>query len=83
MTMGSIPIHFGNTRSVLNEEHEDQTRDVNSLVKVLNMRYGSVERSEMYRAQLKYIIKKESDVRFRTIYKETRLQISFFWMPLH
>ena len=59
MTMGSIPIHFGNARSVLNEEHEDQMRDVHSLVKVLNMRYGSVERSEMYRAQLKNITKKE------------------------
>ena len=36
-------------------------RDFNSLVKVLNMRYGSVERSEMYRAQLKNITKKENE----------------------
>ena len=51
----------GNARSVLSELNEDQMRDFNSLVKVLNMRYGSVERSEMYRAQLKNITKKESE----------------------
>ena len=33
-----------NARSVLSELNEDQMRDFNSLVKVLNVRYGSVER---------------------------------------
>lgn len=43
----------GGARALLSELNGDQRRDFNSLVKILNRRYGSVERSEMYRAQLK------------------------------
>lgn len=43
----------GNARAVLGELSEIQIRDFDSLVKVLSMRYGSVERSEMFRAKLK------------------------------
>ena len=50
-----------NARSVSSKLNEDQMRNFNSLVKVLNLRYQSVERSEMYRAQLKNITKKECE----------------------
>lgn len=43
----------GNARALLSELNENQRRDFNSLVKTLNRRYGSVERSEMFRARLK------------------------------
>lgn len=43
----------GGARALLNELNETQRRDFHSLAKILNRRYGSVERSEMFRAQLK------------------------------
>lgn len=42
----------GGARALLNELNRDQRRDYDSLVKVLNNRYGSAERSELYRAKL-------------------------------
>lgn len=42
----------GGARALLNELNKDQRRDYDSLVKVLNNRYGSAERSELYRAKL-------------------------------
>jgi hypothetical protein len=41
----------GGARALLNELDRGQRRDYDSLVKVLNNRYGSAERSELYRAQ--------------------------------
>lgn len=43
----------GGARALLSKLNGDQRRDFNSLVKILNKRYCSIERSEMYRAQLK------------------------------
>ena len=42
----------GGTRALLNELDRNQIREYDSLVKVLNNRYGSAERSELYRANL-------------------------------
>jgi hypothetical protein len=42
----------GGARALLNELDRDQRRDYDSLVKVLNNRYGSAEKSELYRAKL-------------------------------
>ena len=42
----------GGARALLNELDRDQRRDYDSLVRVLNNRYGSAERSELYRAKL-------------------------------
>jgi hypothetical protein len=42
----------GGARTLLNELDRDQRRDYDSLVMVLNTKYGSAERSELYRAKL-------------------------------
>ncbi|XP_069125562.1 uncharacterized protein DDB_G0283697-like [Argopecten irradians] len=42
----------GSARTVLTELSTQDRQDYDSLVDILNMRYGSVERSEMYRARL-------------------------------
>lgn len=47
----------GGARAVLTELNESQRYDFHSLVRALNTRYGSIERSEMYRAQLKGLVK--------------------------
>jgi hypothetical protein len=51
----------GNARTVLGELSEAQSRDFESLVRVLNMRFGSMERSEMFRAKLKNRVKGEKE----------------------
>ena len=43
----------GSALGILAELNETQKRDFNSLVKALRMRFGSLERSEMFRARLK------------------------------
>ena len=43
----------GNARAILTELNEAEQQDFDSLVRVLSMRYGSIERAEMYRARLK------------------------------
>ena len=42
----------GEAITLLNELDRDQRRDYDSLVMVLNTKYGSAERSELYRAKL-------------------------------
>jgi hypothetical protein len=49
---GIASMKCSNERALLNELDRDQRRDYDSLVKVLNNRYGSAERSELYRAKL-------------------------------
>lgn len=44
---------IGNARALLSELSDIQRRDFDSLVAILNRRFGSVERSEMFRAKLK------------------------------
>ena len=51
----------GNARGVLGELTPTQMRDFDSLVKFLNMRFGSVERSEMFRARLKNRVRGENE----------------------
>ena len=52
----------GGARALLNELDRDQRRDYDSLVKVLNNRYGSAERSELYRAK-NYKLEEEGKMR--------------------
>ena len=42
----------GGARALLNELDKESRKDYDSLVKVLNTRYGSAEKSELYRAKL-------------------------------
>ena len=44
----------GTARSLLNEVTAEQRRDYKSLVRKLTARYGSENRAEVYRSQLKY-----------------------------
>jgi hypothetical protein len=42
----------GSARSILSELKEDERRDYDTIVRSLNMRYGSMERAEIFRARL-------------------------------
>lgn len=50
----------GNARSVLSELNERQKRDYDSLTDVLHTRYGTKNRAEIYRANLKSLKKENS-----------------------
>jgi hypothetical protein len=43
----------GNARAILTELNEAGQQNFNSLLSILGMHYGSIERSEIYRARLK------------------------------
>lgn len=52
---------LGNARALLSELSTTQRRDFNSLVAILNRRFGSVERSELFRAKLKNRTKSDKE----------------------
>ena len=52
---------IGNARALLSELSDTQRRDFDSLVSILNRRFGSVERSEIFRAKLKNRTKMENE----------------------
>ena len=52
---------IGSARSLLNELTSEQRRDYSSLVQKLTARYGSENRAEVFRAQLKSRIKQKAE----------------------
>lgn len=47
----------GSARAILTELNAKETRDFDTLVRLLNVRFGSLERSEIYRARLQTRVK--------------------------
>ena len=52
---------MGNARALLSELSTTRRRGFNSLVEILNGRFGSVERSELFRAKLKNRTKSDKE----------------------
>ena len=61
-----------NARALLSELSTTQRRDFNSLVAILNRRFGSVERSELFRAKLKNGTKSINSELAQSVKKFTR-----------
>jgi hypothetical protein len=52
-----IPLWSGRARTILAELDDNKCRDFNNLVKALRNRYGSVNRSELFKAELQGKVK--------------------------